>query len=124
MSEKRFDSEISIKPRHHVYLETRIHRTLGRSCGRARLDEIVDRDRRAEAISSRAAREHRRYSQSRVWIGSDDQLNRIERDQQIVLESLALFIRYQFLITRHSPDAELAASRPPATNGFKPSSIR
>lgn len=37
------------------------------------------------------------------------QLNRIERDDQVLLESLALFIRYQLNVTAPLPDADQAA---------------
>ena len=39
------------------------------------------------------------------------QLQRIERDQRIVLESLGLFIRYQLTVTPPLPEAEQAAAR-------------
>jgi len=38
-----------------------------------------------------------------------DQLNRIERDQQITMESLALFIRYQLTIGAPLPAGQLSA---------------
>jgi hypothetical protein len=38
-----------------------------------------------------------------------DQLNRIERDQQIVLESLALFIRYHLTIGAPLPAGQLSS---------------
>ena len=37
------------------------------------------------------------------------QLGRIERDSQVLLESLALFIRYQLNVTAPLPDADAAA---------------
>ena len=37
------------------------------------------------------------------------QLNRIERDQQVVLESLGLFVRYQLTVTAPLPEADQAA---------------
>jgi predicted transcriptional regulator len=37
------------------------------------------------------------------------QLNRIERDGQVLLESLALFIRYQFTVTAPLPEPDQAA---------------
>lgn len=39
------------------------------------------------------------------------QLQRIERDQRIVLESLGLLIRYQLTVTPPLPEAEQAAAR-------------
>ncbi|HTN59963.1 MAG TPA: CopG family transcriptional regulator [Devosia sp.] len=40
---------------------------------------------------------------------SSGQLGRIERDQRVILESLALFIRYQLTISNPVPDSQLAA---------------
>jgi SpoVK/Ycf46/Vps4 family AAA+-type ATPase len=37
------------------------------------------------------------------------QLNRIERDQQVLLESLALYVRYQLTVTAPLPEADQAA---------------
>ncbi len=37
------------------------------------------------------------------------QLNRIERDGQVLLESLALFVRYQLTVTAPLPEADQAA---------------
>lgn len=37
------------------------------------------------------------------------QLNRIERDQQVLLESLALFVRYQLTVTAPLPEPDTAA---------------
>jgi hypothetical protein len=37
------------------------------------------------------------------------QLNRIERDQQVLLESLALFVRYQLTVTAPLPEPDQAA---------------
>lgn len=37
------------------------------------------------------------------------QLNRIERDQQVLLESLALFVRYQLTVTAPLPETDQAA---------------
>ena len=40
---------------------------------------------------------------------SNGQLNRMERDQRVILESLALFIRYQLTISNQIPESQLAA---------------
>jgi hypothetical protein len=37
------------------------------------------------------------------------QLNRIERDQQVLLETLALFVRYQLTVTAPLPEPDSAA---------------
>src|SRR3546814_8391026 len=39
------------------------------------------------------------------------QLGRIERDQQVLLETLALFVRYQLTVTAPLPEADQAAAR-------------
>lgn len=38
-----------------------------------------------------------------------NQLGRIERDQQVLMESLALFVRYQLTINAPLPEADVAA---------------
>jgi hypothetical protein len=40
---------------------------------------------------------------------SNSQINRMERDQRVILESLALFIRYQLTISNPIPESQLAA---------------
>jgi hypothetical protein len=40
---------------------------------------------------------------------SNSQFNRMERDQRVILESLALFIRYQLTISNPIPESQLAA---------------
>ena len=40
---------------------------------------------------------------------SNNQLNRMERDQRVILESLALFIRYQLTVSNPIPQSQLAA---------------
>ncbi len=49
----------------------------------------------------------------------DDRLNRIERDLLIVLESLALFIRYELAITPPLPASQLAASQAAGNERFQ-----
>ncbi|HVT25481.1 MAG TPA: CopG family transcriptional regulator [Rhizomicrobium sp.] len=41
--------------------------------------------------------------------GIAKRLNLIERDQRVTLESLALYIRYQLMVSRPVPDAQAAA---------------
>jgi len=45
-----------------------------------------------------------------------NQLGRIERDQQVVMESLALFIRYQFMVTAPVPKPICRPRAPPRRN--------
>lgn len=49
----------------------------------------------------------------------DDRLNRIERDLQITLESIALFVRYQLSITPPLPASQLAASQATGNDRFQ-----
>ena len=46
-------------------------------------------------------------------------LDRIERDQQILLESLALFIRFQFSVIPPLPEADQAAARALAQDRYQ-----
>jgi hypothetical protein len=49
----------------------------------------------------------------------DDRLGRIERDMQISLESLALFIRYELSVTPPLPSSQLAASQAAGNDRFQ-----
>jgi len=48
-----------------------------------------------------------------------DQLNRIERDQHVVLETLALFVRYQLTIGAPLPAGQLAALQAVGNDRFQ-----
>ena len=48
-----------------------------------------------------------------------NQLNRIERDIGIVMESLALFVRYQLMVTAPLAEADQAAARALAQDRFQ-----
>ena len=50
---------------------------------------------------------------------SNSQLNRMERDQRVILESLALFIRYQLTISNPVPDSQLAAMQALGNDRFQ-----
>jgi hypothetical protein len=50
---------------------------------------------------------------------SNGQLNRMERDQRVILESLALFIRYQLTISNPVPDSQLAAMQALGNDRFQ-----
>ncbi len=47
------------------------------------------------------------------------QLSRIERDVAIVMESLALFVRFELMVTTPLPQAEQAAARALAQDRFQ-----
>jgi predicted transcriptional regulator len=95
-----------LKPRHHLYLDKDLTR---------RLDELGAKPGTSKsAIMSDALRA---YLGRRGANELDDLLkvrldrmgkflNRIARDQQVILESLALFIRYQFTITAPLPESD------------------
>lgn len=50
---------------------------------------------------------------------SDSQFNRMERDQRVILESLALFIRYQLTISNPIPESQLAAMQALGNDRFQ-----
>lgn len=100
-----------MKPRHHLYLDyelTEQLEALAAKPGSSKSAIVADALR--AYLARRAARELDDLLKVRLnRVGS--QLNRIERDQQIVLESLALFIRYQLTVTAPLPEADQAAAR-------------
>ncbi len=50
---------------------------------------------------------------------SNSQLNRMERDQRVILESLALFIRYQLTVSNPVPESQLAAMQAIGNDRFQ-----
>src|SRR3546814_20807393 len=100
-----------MKPRHHLYLDDELTEqleALAAKPGSSKSAIVADALR--AYLARRAARELDDLLKVRLnRIGS--QLNRIERDQQIVLESLALFIRYQLNVTAPLTEADQAAAR-------------
>lgn len=50
---------------------------------------------------------------------STAQWNRMERDQRVVLESLALFIRYQLTVSNPIPESQLAAMQALGNDRFQ-----
>lgn len=50
---------------------------------------------------------------------SNSQLNRMERDQRVILESLALFIRYQLTVSNTVPESQLAAMQALGNDRFQ-----
>lgn len=91
-----------MKPRHHFYLD----RALGE-----RLDAHVTKT--GASKSAVVADALRSYLDGRGAKELDDilgmRLNRIARDQEVLLESLALFIRYQLTVTAPLPETDKAA---------------
>lgn len=98
-----------MKPRHHLYLDQTLTEALDRLGSKpgASKSAIVADALRA-FLARRAASEIDDLFKLRLDRLSR-QLGRIERDQKIVLESLALFVRYQLTVTAPLPEADKAA---------------
>jgi len=100
-----------MKPRHHLYLDdalTEQLEALAAKPGSSKSAIVADALR--AWLARRGARELDDLLQVRLDRISR-QLGRIERDQQILLESLALFVRYQLTVTAPLPESEQAAAR-------------
>ncbi|WP_316979524.1 ribbon-helix-helix domain-containing protein [Shumkonia mesophila] len=100
-----------MKPRHHLYLDDELTEQLEALAAKpgSSKSAIV-----ADALRAFLARRGARELDDLLKIRLDRinrQLGRIERDQQILLESLALFIRYQLTVTAPLPEADQAAAR-------------
>ncbi len=98
-----------MKPRHHLYLDDELSErleALAAKPGSSKSAIVTDALR--SYLPRRAAKEIEDMLKVRLdRIGN--QLNRIERNEQIILESLALFIRYQLTVTAPLPEADQAA---------------
>ena len=108
-----------MKPRHHLYLDDELS---------ARLDALAAKP--GSSKSAIVADALRAYLARRGSKELDDlfkhrldrmtnQLGRIERDVQILLETLALFIRYEFTVTAPLPASEEAAARAVAQDRYQ-----
>lgn len=100
-----------MKPRHHLYLDDELTEQLEALAAKpgSSKSAIV-----ADALRAYLARRGARELDDLLKVRLDrigKQLSRIERDQQIILESLALFIRYQLTVTAPLPEADQAAAR-------------
>ena len=100
-----------MKPRHHLYLDedlTEQLERLARAPGASK--SAIAADALRAFLARRGARELDDLLKVRLErIGK--QLHRIERDQQILLESLALFVRYQFMVIPPLPEADQPAAK-------------
>ena len=108
-----------MKPRHHVYLDDELTERLDALAAKpgSSKSSIV-----ADALKAYLGRRAARELDDLLKVRLDrfgNQLGRIERDQQVVMESLALFIRYQFMVTAPVPEAELATARAAAQERFQ-----
>ncbi len=100
-----------MKYRHHFYLDERLSEQLDSLASRpGGSKSAIVADALRAWLGRRAANEIDDLLRARLDRISA-QLHRIERDQQIVMESLGLFIRYQLTVTPPLPETEHAAAR-------------
>jgi predicted transcriptional regulator len=108
-----------MKPRHHLYLDNDLT---------AKLDALASKPGTsksaivADALRAYLARRGAKELDDLLKVRLDrvtTQLGRIERDTQILLESLALFIRYEFTVTAPLPEADQAAARAVAQDRYQ-----
>ena len=98
-----------MKPRHHLYLDDELTEqleALAANPGSSKSAIVSD------ALKAYLARRGSKELDDILKVRLDRfgaQLNRIERDQQVVLESLALFVRYQLTVTAPLPEPDQAA---------------
>jgi hypothetical protein len=98
-----------MKPRHHLYLDEDLTRQLDLLAAKPGTSKsaIV-----ADALRHYLARQGSRDIDDALKIRFDRQsrhLERLERDLQVLLESVALFVRYQLTVTAPLPEPDKAA---------------
>ncbi|AZS19917.1 MULTISPECIES: CopG family transcriptional regulator [unclassified Caulobacter] len=97
-----------MKPRHQIYLDERLTEALDRLGGRSGTSKsAIVADALRAFLERRAAGELDELLKIRLDRVSRA-LNRVERNQKILMESLALFVRYQLTITAPLPEADRA----------------
>ncbi|MDE2166243.1 MAG: CopG family transcriptional regulator [Alphaproteobacteria bacterium] len=108
-----------MKPRHHLYLDDELT---------AKLDALASKPGTsksaivADALRAYLARRGAKELDDLLKVRLDrvtTQLGRMERDIQILLETLALFVRYEFTVTAPLPDSEQAAARAVAQDRYQ-----
>ncbi|MBU6298451.1 MAG: CopG family transcriptional regulator [Alphaproteobacteria bacterium] len=108
-----------MKPRHHLYLDDELT---------AKLDALAAKPGSSksaivsDALRAYLARRGARELDDLLKVRLDrvtTQLGRIERDIQILLETLALFVRYEFTVTAPLPDSEQAEARALAQDRYQ-----
>ena len=98
-----------MKPRPHLYLDDALTEQLDRLGGKPGTSKsAIVADALRAYLDRRAASELDALFKVRLDRMSR-QLGRVERDQKILLESLALFVRYQLTVTAPLPEADKAA---------------
>ncbi len=108
-----------MKPRHNLYLDRDLSE---------RLDRLADKPGTSKsaiiADALRAFLEHRGAKELDDKLKSrldkvTAQLNRLERNQHVIIESLALYIRFQFSVLPPLPEREQAAALALAQERFQ-----
>lgn len=102
-----------------LYLDPKLGReleALGKKPGTT-MTQIVSDALRAHLDGNGAESLDQRFKQRLDRIGA--QLNRIERDERVILETLALFIRYQLTISNPIPESQLAAMQTLGNDRFQ-----
>jgi Arc/MetJ family transcription regulator len=103
--------ETPMKPRHHIYLDDELTEkldALAAAPGSSKSAIVADALR--AHLARRGARELDDLLKTRIGkLG--DQVGRVERNLDVVLESLALFVRYQLAVTPPLPEADQKAAR-------------
>ena len=108
-----------MKPRHHLYLDDALTERLEALAAKpgSSKSAIV-----ADALKSYLDRRGARELDDLLKVRLDrqgSQLNRLERDQQIVMESLALFIRHYLTVTPPLPSSEQSAAHAVGQDRFQ-----
>lgn len=97
-----------MKPRHQIYLDEGLTEALDRLGGRSGTSKsAIVADALRAFLERRAAGELDELLKIRLDRVSRA-LNCVERNQKILMESLALFVRYQLTITAPLPEADRA----------------
>ncbi|TWB77201.1 ribbon-helix-helix CopG family protein [Nitrospirillum amazonense] len=98
-----------MKPRHHLYLDDELTAQLDALAAKPGTSKsAIVADALRQYLGRRGARELDEALRIRLDRQSR-QLERIERDVQVLLESVALFVRYQLTVTAPLPEPDKAA---------------
>ena len=108
-----------MKPRHHLYLDDALTaqlEALALKPGSSKSAIVAD------ALRGYLARRGAKELDDLLKVRLDritSQMGRMERDLQILLETLALFIRYEFTVTPPLPEVDQAAARAVAQDRYQ-----
>lgn len=108
-----------MKPRLCVYLSDQVDQRLGVAARRPGTSKSAITDAALAAFLSPERDDQRDAAIIRRLDRVSRQLDRLERDQTIVSETLALFVRYYLTITPPLPEAEQDAARPLGKERFE-----